>query len=93
MQNNKHYINSNLKEGVLTLTLDDPKTKNAVSGEMANEIIISLSDFSKDPQSKVLLITGDSNSWGYVPYNKNWTYLQMLLPLTIIREIHFLEDY
>tara|TARA_B100001013_G_C24612739_1_gene443882 strand:+ start:510 stop:1370 length:861 start_codon:yes stop_codon:yes gene_type:complete len=63
MQNNKHYINSNLKEGVLTLTLDDPKTKNAVSGEMANEIIISLSDFSKDPQSKVLLITGDSNSF------------------------------
>jgi len=63
MQNNNHYINSNLKEGVLTLTLDDPKTKNAVSGEMANEIIISLSDFSKDPQSKVLLITGDSNSF------------------------------
>tara|TARA_B100001146_G_scaffold222528_1_gene235103 strand:- start:271 stop:1131 length:861 start_codon:yes stop_codon:yes gene_type:complete len=63
MQNNKHYINSNLKEGVLTLTLDDPKTKNAVSGEMANEIIISLSDFSKDSQSKVLLITGDSNSF------------------------------
>ena len=24
---------------------------------------------------KYILVAGDSNSWGYVPYNKNWTYL------------------
>lgn len=63
MHNNKHYIESSLKEGVLTLTLNDPTTKNAVSVEMANELITSLSIFSKDTQSKVLLITGGNDSF------------------------------
>ena len=63
MSKTKDYINSYLKDGVLTLILNDLKTKNAVNAEMANQLIVSLSDFSTDPQSKVLLITGNSNSF------------------------------
>ena len=63
MTNKKHYINTSLKEGVLTLILNDPQTKNAMCAEMANQLINILSDFSKDSQSKVILITGDNDSF------------------------------
>ena len=63
MSKTKNYIKSCLKDGVLTLTLNDIKTKNAVNVEMANQLIASLSNFSTDPHSKVLLITGNSNSF------------------------------
>ena len=63
MTNNTQYIESILKDGVLTLILKDPKTKNAVGAEMASQLINSLSAFSKDDRIKVLLITGANDSF------------------------------
>ena len=63
MTNNTQYIESILKDGVLTLILKDPKTKNAVGAEMASQLINSLSVFSKDDRIKVLLITGANDSF------------------------------
>ena len=56
MSKQTNYINSDLTEGVLTLTLNDPSTKNAMGLEMANELLQALSEFSKDSQSRVILI-------------------------------------
>lgn len=63
MSKQTNYINSDLTEGVLTLTLNDPSTKNAMGLEMANELLQALSEFSKDSQSRVILITGNGSSF------------------------------
>ena len=44
--------------GVLTLTLNDPPTRNAMGAEMAAELSSELERFDADPDLRVLLLTG-----------------------------------
>lgn len=52
------YIQTEVKEGVLIITMDDPKTRNALGPEMAQEIIQELERLEDDPNLRLLLITG-----------------------------------
>ena len=63
MTSKKHYIHVTLEAGILKVILKDPETKNAMGSEMAEQLINTLNDFSKDSQSKVLMITGDKESF------------------------------
>ena len=45
-------------KGVLTLTLDDPPTRNSMGAEMALELSGELQRFDADPELRVLLLTG-----------------------------------
>ena len=49
--------------GVLTLTLDDPPTRNAMSPEMAVEVAEQLSRFEAEPGLRVLVLTGRDPSF------------------------------
>ncbi len=44
--------------GVLTLTLDDPSTRNAMGAEMAASVTSELERFEADPGLRVVVITG-----------------------------------
>tara|TARA_Y100000590_G_scaffold463778_1_gene631394 strand:- start:25043 stop:25903 length:861 start_codon:yes stop_codon:yes gene_type:complete len=63
MTSKKHYIHVTLEAGILKVILKDPETKNAMRFEMAEQLSNTLNDFSKDSQSKVLMITGDKESF------------------------------
>jgi enoyl-CoA hydratase/carnithine racemase len=45
-------------KGVLTLTLDDPATRNSMGAEMAMELSGELQRFDADPDLRVVLLTG-----------------------------------
>ena len=45
-------------DGVLTLTLDDPSTRNAVGGQLSEELEGEVDRFSQDPKLRVLVLTG-----------------------------------
>jgi 2-(1,2-epoxy-1,2-dihydrophenyl)acetyl-CoA isomerase len=45
-------------DGVLTLTLDDPSTRNAVGGQLSEELEGEVDRFSQDPELRVLVLTG-----------------------------------
>ena len=52
------YVHTELREGVLRLTLNDPPTRNAINPEMAGEFFAALERFADDPGQRVLLLTG-----------------------------------
>ena len=52
------YIHVNEKEGVLVITMDDPKTRNAIGNEMFNEISLELDRLENDQNLRCLVITG-----------------------------------
>ena len=52
------YVQIELREGVLRLTLNDPPTRNAINPEMAGEFLAALERFEDDPGQRVLLLTG-----------------------------------
>jgi enoyl-CoA hydratase/carnithine racemase len=45
-------------EGVLILTLDDPKTRNALGGQLSEELEGEIDRFGEDPELRVLMLTG-----------------------------------
>lgn len=45
-------------DGVLILTLDDPSTRNAVGGQLSEELEGEIDRFSRDPELRVLVLTG-----------------------------------
>ena len=53
-----NYIKTELRDGVLLLTLHDPPTRNAINPQMAAEFFAALERFEEDPQQRVLLLTG-----------------------------------
>ncbi|MFC1532131.1 enoyl-CoA hydratase/isomerase family protein [Thermodesulfobacteriota bacterium] len=52
------YIHVNEQEGVLVITMDDPKTRNAIGYEMFNEISLELDHLENDPNLRCLVLTG-----------------------------------
>ena len=52
------YIHKDEQEGVLIITMDDPRTRNAIGMEMYQEIENELDRFDKDPNLRCLLLTG-----------------------------------
>lgn len=53
-----NYIKTELRDGVLRLTLHDPPTRNAINPQMAAEFFAAMERFEDDPQQRVLLLTG-----------------------------------
>jgi enoyl-CoA hydratase/carnithine racemase len=45
-------------EGVLILTLDDPSTRNALGGQLSEELEGEVHRFAQDPELRVLVLTG-----------------------------------
>lgn len=57
------YLKVTRDEGVLTMTLHDPDTRNALGQEMSREIFEELDRFESTPEDRVLLITGTEPSF------------------------------
>ena len=51
------------QEGVLTLTLHDPPTRNALGPEMVEALNDELDKFDRNPEDRVLLLTGTEPSF------------------------------
>ena len=66
------YDNFDIKEGTkkTDFIFNDSKAHKVWGNEIGcfDESIGNIDD-------NYILVAGDSNSWGYVPYDKNWTYL------------------
>lgn len=52
------YIHADEQDGVLVLTMDDPKTRNAIGNEMFDELTHELDRFEESPDLRCLLLTG-----------------------------------
>lgn len=52
------YIASETREGVLMLRMNDPTTRNALGAEMVAEMEGEIDRFERDPELRVLVITG-----------------------------------
>lgn len=52
------FIDVKQAGGVLTITMDDPTTRNAIGAEMADEINAELDRLQSDPALRVLVLTG-----------------------------------
>jgi enoyl-CoA hydratase/carnithine racemase len=59
---NEHLIVER-EEGVLTLTLHDPPTRNALGPEMVAALNSELDEFDRNPEDRVLLLTGTEPSF------------------------------
>ena len=46
------------EDGVLVLTLNDPATRNALGGQLSEELEGEVDRFGQDPALRVLVITG-----------------------------------
>ncbi|MFQ6029260.1 MAG: enoyl-CoA hydratase/isomerase family protein [Dehalococcoidia bacterium] len=57
------FITTEIRDGVLILTMQDPPTRNAIGPEMAREMVEALDRFEQDPQQRVLLLTGAEPSF------------------------------
>lgn len=57
------YLKVTRDGGVLTMTLHDPDTRNALGQEMSREIFEELDKFESNPKDRVLLITGTEPSF------------------------------
>ena len=52
------YIQVDKQDRVLVITMDDPKTRNAIGVEMLEEINQELDQFEESPDLRCLLLTG-----------------------------------
>ena len=52
------YIHVEEQDGVLIITMDDPKTRNAIGQEMRDEISAELDRLESTPELRCLLLTG-----------------------------------
>jgi enoyl-CoA hydratase/carnithine racemase len=52
------YIHVDEQDGVLIITMDDPKTRNSIGNEMFEEITRELDRFEESPDLRCLLLTG-----------------------------------
>ena len=57
------FIQTENREGVFIVTMHDPATRNALGGQMADEMIECLDNFEDDPSARVLLLTGTEPSF------------------------------
>ena len=49
-------------EGIAKITLNRPEAFNAINPQMVNELAKAIEDVKKDPNIKVLVITGSGKS-------------------------------
>jgi enoyl-CoA hydratase len=52
------FIHVDEQDGILVITMDDPKTRNAIGIEMWEEITKELDRLENDPNLRCLLLTG-----------------------------------
>ena len=52
---------ASLEEGVLTLTLNRPEARNAMSGEMTAALAAQLADAELNPKVRCIVLTGACN--------------------------------
>jgi 2-(1,2-epoxy-1,2-dihydrophenyl)acetyl-CoA isomerase len=57
------FIRAETREGVLTIAMHDPPTRNALGPDMAREMVDRLDQFESDPTERVLLLTGTEPSF------------------------------
>ncbi len=57
------YLKVDSRDGVCTITMHDPATRNALGHEMAAELMEELDRFEDDPEGRVLLLTGSEPSF------------------------------
>ena len=57
------FIQVEEQEGVLVITMDDPKTRNALDAEMSGEINEELDRLEDDPNLRVVVLTGKDPSF------------------------------
>ena len=57
------YINTEVRDRILILTMHDPPTRNALDPEMAVEVMDALDQFEDDLEQRVLLLTGTEPSF------------------------------
>ena len=57
------FIKTELKDGVMILTMHDPATRNALGPDMAAEMREVLDRFEEDPEQRVILLTGTEPSF------------------------------
>ena len=59
----EEFIKTRVDGGVLTITMHDPPTRNALGPDMAREIVDRLDRFEADPEERVVLLTGTEPSF------------------------------
>lgn len=59
----EHILYERANTGIATLTLNDPRRRNAWTYAMCQELIAALSVFSADDSAKVLILTGAGESF------------------------------
>ncbi len=57
------YIKTEIRDGVLAITMHDPATRNAINPDMAREMFEALERFEDDPEQRALLLTGTEPSF------------------------------
>ena len=57
------FIKTEVRDGILILTMHDPATRNALGSEMAEEVLDALDRFEDDTAQRVLLLTGTEPSF------------------------------
>ena len=57
------YLKVDRNDGVLLLTLHDPPTRNALGQAMATELMDALDAYERDPNDRMLVITGTDPSF------------------------------
>lgn len=57
------FIKTEIRDGILVLTMHDPPTRNAMGADMAAEMREVLDIFDSDPEQRVLLLTGTDPSF------------------------------
>ena len=57
------YLKVDSRDGVCTITMHDPATRNALGHEMAAVLMEELDRFEDDPKGRVLLLTGSEPSF------------------------------
>ena len=57
------FIQTELRDGVLIITMHDPPTRNALGPDMSREMNEELDRFEADPEQRVLLLTGTEPSF------------------------------
>ena len=57
------FIKTEVKDGVLIITMHDPPTRNALGPDMSREMNQALDQFEADPDQRVLLLTGTEPSF------------------------------
>ena len=59
----EEFIQTSVNDGVLTITMHDPPTRNALGPDMAREIVDRLDQFEAAQGERVLLLTGTEPSF------------------------------